>query len=276
MQRLLVLFIVLACGAGALGCDACATGTPVSVCPLVWAAPPTPAIATTFAAAASLDGWEIDHTGADASSYELDHGFHVISIEHAARGTNSWADVTASRRVEPMAGFAATVRVAWNDDGLRSAMQRVGLQLIDVTGVSVIEVWYDDPWIAHRGTRAASIDGEVTMSMRDGKDALPGLGGATIEVTRDDGVVRVRWDDEMILMGDLDVPVAEMRLVFSRSGYSDASIGDLWVESARLEPVASDPCRRADVSGDGVVSVEDLNLVLQSWNETCNDGSPNP
>ena len=61
--------------------------------------PASRAVSTMFVHADALDGWDVEHVRADTSSHEIDHGFHVTSIEHVARGTNSWADVTALHRV---------------------------------------------------------------------------------------------------------------------------------------------------------------------------------
>jgi hypothetical protein len=92
------------------------------------------------------------------------------------------------------------------------AMQGVGLQLFDGSGLRIAGLEYTDGWVGFTGTRRWFFPGTATGD--SGRGILPLSGTALLDISRVGSDITVSWDGNPLAFGSSSSPIARVDLSF--------------------------------------------------------------
>lgn len=145
------------------------------------------------------------------------------------------ARVNLRQTFTPLTDFTASCAVAWDSGSSLGAMQGVGLQLFDGSGLRVAGLEYTDGWVADRGTRRWFFNAATTGN--SGRGALPFSGTALLGIARVGSDVTVSWNGNPLGMGSSSSPIARVDLYFWYYAYDHAINGTSFFGTESIDSV---------------------------------------
>jgi hypothetical protein len=130
--------------------------------------------------------------------------------------------------------FDIKLGMSWDSASSYSAMQTLGVRAFSGNKI-VTEGGYTDWWVGHNGQKFARV-AYPTYSLDSGEDTVASSGSAVITLRRDNGVVTVWWDNNIILAGYSTLAVDTLEIIFGKDIYSGATFGTLSVDYVTAVP----------------------------------------
>ncbi len=147
-------------------------------------------------------GWTYNESGTD---------LNITNIVDPSRD-NNWADVILSQTFTPLDDFQVNFNFSWDSEGYKRATQKVLIRLYDTGDNIISRAGYVDAWLDARGKISAFAGENLLDSSRN---SLPLSGSASVFIVREDSNIDVFWDEDKVVSGIYNVPLARVDVVIS-------------------------------------------------------------
>lgn len=168
------------------------------------------------------------------------------------------ARVNLRQTFTPLTDFTASSAVAWDSESSLRAMQGVGLQLFDASGLRVAGLEYVDGWVADRGTRRWFINNTSGIAA---KGSLPFNGTALLGISRVGSDITFSWNGIPFEAGSSSSPIARVDLYFWYYAYNHPVNGTSFFGSESIDSVT--------ITGTAVAVPEPSGMLLMGAGVGC-------
>jgi hypothetical protein len=110
----------------------------------------------------------------------------------------TWAVATLYRHVDDLLDFRIDVEYEWDSENSLRAMQKIFIQLVDVKGNLLVQAGHNDAWSGQTGGHLFKLADNVKKL---GYDTDPFFGNASLSIMRENGEIKLYWNDELVMTG---------------------------------------------------------------------------
>ena len=153
----------------------------------------------------NANGWTYSETG---TNFIVDA---ILPIDINTDTEGEWSIMKLIEDVDSVGDFELDFVFSWGSENSDKAMQKMYIELFDVNGHRIVASGYNDAWISQKGSKSAQINGDIWTS---GYNSLPYSGNAEIKITRENGNINIKWDNNEILTGYSNEPIDQVKISF--------------------------------------------------------------